>query len=183
MTDAHLQKAVFLDRDGVVIETRMRGTKPVAALSLSEVKILPGARNAVERLCLAGYSVFIITNQPDIARGNLSFSEAEKINKKVVEELGGISRIRRLYMCPHDAGDRCACRKPRAGMIFRAAQEFGIDPMQSALIGDRSVDIEAGTEAGCRTVILHAPYNVGVEANYRALDLEEAVSWIINSYK
>lgn len=143
-------KAAFLDRDGVINEDRDDYVKNV-----KELKIYPHVPEAIRCLNEAGYAVVVVSNQQGVAKGVLSENDLQMIEdeiKRHVEAAGG--RIAAFYYCKHLASDNCACRKPKPGMLFRAADDLGIDLKQSVMIGDTERDVQAGQSAGCRTVLL-----------------------------
>ena len=142
--------AVFLDRDGVLIENRSDYVR-----SWEHVEFLPGSAAATQALSAAGYVIVVVTNQSVVGRGIISREEAERINQQVIGELaaqGG--RIDAAYMCPHHPDDGCACRKPAPGMLLQAAQELDLDLGGSFMVGDNISDIEAGRNAGVCTVLV-----------------------------
>lgn len=151
------QKAIFLDRDGTLNEY-------VGFLhNEEEFRLLPGAAEAVRRINASGYLAILITNQPVIARGEVTRSELNTIHNKMETLLGNEgSYLDAIYYCPHhphkgyegeivELKIDCACRKPKPGMLLRAAEEYNIDLSSSWMIGDGENDIEAGKAAGCNT--------------------------------
>lgn len=146
--------AVFLDRDGVVNEAVTREGRPFSPASVAEVVITDDARNAVSLLQRSGYTLVVVSNQPEVSRGTLRLTDLNAINEFIGAELG-ISEFR---ICPHDDRDACKCRKPKPGMLVTAAAELGIDLVRSALVGDRWRDVGAGRAAGCRTVFIDRGY-------------------------
>ncbi|MDD5671484.1 MAG: HAD-IIIA family hydrolase [Candidatus Omnitrophica bacterium] len=174
-------KAVFFDRDGVLIKAVIRDHKPFAIHSADEFCLTEGAQEAVQQLAAADYRLFIISNQPDLARGTLAHGFVSETNQKLVGLLGGSAMIRAVYVCPHDNSHRCECRKPRPGMLLQAAKEWDVDLARSFVIGDRDVDMAAGKAAGCSTIVMNAPYNGSVMADYRASDLKDASRWILKN--
>jgi D-glycero-D-manno-heptose 1,7-bisphosphate phosphatase len=142
--------AVFLDRDGVVIENR-----PDYVHSWQEVSILPDAVEAMRRIAEAGQRIVLVTNQAAVGRGLLSLEEAEAINRELVETLrhAGIS-VDGVFLCPHRPEDACDCRKPAPGLILRAAAVLGLDLGASLLVGDAVSDLQAGVAAGVGRVAL-----------------------------
>jgi D-glycero-D-manno-heptose 1,7-bisphosphate phosphatase len=148
------QAAVFVDRDGVIVESRRHAGLPRPAESVDDVVIPPGVQAALASIRAAGYLVIAVTNQPDVARGTTSRSTVEAINSYVTTALP----VDAVYTCFHD-GDSCSCRKPRPGMLLQAASDHAVDLERSWMIGDRWVDIAAGHAAGVRTVMLERPYS------------------------
>jgi histidinol-phosphate phosphatase family protein len=143
-----MQPAIFLDRDGVIIENR-----PAYVRSWEDVSIFPSALNALIRLAKLPLRVVIVTNQAGIGRGFVSLETVQAINARLTSEIhqaGG--RIDGLYLCPHRPEDNCPCRKPRPGMLLRAAQDLEIDLPASVLIGDALTDLGAGRAAGLTRV-------------------------------
>ena len=144
------QPAIFLDRDGVIIENRDRYVRAWA-----DVAFLPGALAALARLSRAPLAVVIVTNQSAVGRGLLSEAEAESINNRLLEAIraaGG--RVDASYLCPHIDADGCDCRKPAPGLLRRAAADLDLDLPRSVLIGDALSDLAAGRAAGVGRVAL-----------------------------
>jgi D-glycero-D-manno-heptose 1,7-bisphosphate phosphatase len=141
-----MKKAVFLDRDGVINKAIVIAGLPTPPKSLEEVEILDGATEAIALLKKNSFEVIVVTNQPDVSRGNQTRERVELINHYLSEELG----IEHFFTCFHDDLDNCNCRKPKPGLIFEAARLLGIDTFKSFMIGDRWRDISAGQSAGCR---------------------------------
>lgn len=154
------QKAVFLDRDGTI-------NKYVGFLrDIDEFELLDGVADAIKKINASGYLAIVVTNQPVIARGEVSFEELERIHNKMETLLGKEGAyLDAIYFCPHHPhkgyeGERpelkfdCNCRKPKPGMLLKAAQDFNIDLAQSWMIGDGENDIRAGQNAGCRTALI-----------------------------
>ena len=154
------QKAVFLDRDGTINKSNGFITKP------EQFKLIPGVAEAIKKINKSGYLTIIVTNQPVIARGDCTFEELELIHQKMETELGKQGAfIDGIYFCPHHTdkgfeGERpeykcnCDCRKPKPGLLLKAASDFNIDLAQSYMVGDGKNDIEAGISAGCKKSVL-----------------------------
>lgn len=135
--------AVFLDRDGVLIENRRNYVR-----DWSQVAIFPNTPAALSSLQNAGYKIVIITNQSAIGRGLITIQTAEEINQRLAESLqrnGG--HIDAIYMCPHRPEDSCECRKPKPGLLLQAADEMSLDLTRSWLIGDAWSDLLAAQAA------------------------------------
>lgn len=142
--------AVFLDRDGVLIENRADYVR-----DWSQVVLLPGAISALSNFQNTEYKIVLVTNQSAVGRGLISVETAEEINHKltgVIESHGG--RIDAVYMCPHAPEDHCDCRKPRSGLFLQAARELSLDLSSSWMIGDAWSDLLAGQGANLRGVML-----------------------------
>jgi D-glycero-D-manno-heptose 1,7-bisphosphate phosphatase len=147
-----LTPAIFLDRDGVILEHRDDYVK-----SLAEAVVMPGALSALQKLSDRPYRIVIATNQSPVGRGIIPLALAEAINQWTLDEVrrhGG--RIDRAYLCPHRPQENCPCRKPRPGMLLDAAADLGIDLAQSWMIGDAVTDVQAGQAAGARAVLVRS---------------------------
>ncbi len=143
-------RAIFLDRDGVICENR-----PDHVRNWSEFKFLPGAKSGLVTLNRLDLPIIVVTNQAVIGRGIVPVGVVEEIHQKMVAEVtvcGG--RIDRVIYCPHRPEDGCDCRKPKPGMLLKAASEMGLDLSQSYLVGDAASDIEAGQQVGCHTCLV-----------------------------
>lgn len=160
------QRAIFLDRDGTI-------NKYVGFLTkIDQFELIDGVSEAIKKINSSGYLTIIITNQPVIARGEVSFSELDIIHNKMETLLGKDGAyIDGLYYCPHHPhkgyeGERrelkveCECRKPKPGMLIKAAFDYNIDLSQSWMIGDDDNDVLAGINAGCKTIKLKEGVNL-----------------------
>lgn len=154
-------RAVFLDRDGVLNRAILRDGKPYPPANLAEVEILPGVVEAIQILKEAGFVLIVVSNQPDVARGITSKEVVESINAYLLKKLP----LDQFIMCYED-GDDSYCRKPRPGMLIAGAREFDVDLKTSFMIGDRWRDIEAGNAAGCRTIFIDYSYNEKKDDSY-----------------
>lgn len=143
--------AVFLDRDGVLNE---RPPAHEYVTSADQFVWLPGARDAVARFKASGWKVAVVSNQRGVARGLVTFEVLAEIERKIQEDLGPDAAIDGFYYCPHDLDEGCDCRKPRPGLLVRAAGDLGLDRAQSWMIGDEQSDVEAGRAAGCATILI-----------------------------
>ena len=173
------QPAVFLDRDGVVNRAEVRNGVPHPPQGLEDFELHAGAVEAVEQLRNAGFAVVIVTNQPDVARGDQRLSVVEAMHERVREALQPDS----IVVCYHDDGDGCDCRKPAPGMLVAAADDLALDLSVSFMVGDRWRDIDAGRRAGCRTVFVDRGYaeRQPEAPDVVVADLPEAVTWILAS--
>lgn len=148
--------AVFLDRDGIINVPNIINRKPVAISSVKQLCFTDGIVELIDRFHYLKYKIFVVTNQPDIAKGIISFNEAININKKILDKL---PKIEYIYMCVHNDDDNCDCRKPKAGMLFDAKEKYGIDLQSSWMIGDRWRDVNCGFNAKCKTIFVDYGYN------------------------
>lgn len=171
--------AVFLDRDGVLNEPMVRNGIPHPPASASDLVLTAGAEEACQWLKRAGLLLIVVTNQPDLARGSTTRETVDRINN----QLRGQLRLDDIFVCPHDDGDGCACRKPRPGLLLEAASRWDVDLGASVMIGDRWRDVEAGRRAGCATVLVQRNYaeKSSTEADHVVDSLREAVPWILVS--
>lgn len=157
---AEKQKAVFLDRDGTI-------NKYVGFLrEIDDFELIPSIPDAIKKINASGYLAIVVTNQPVIARGEVTWGELEEIHNKMETELGKKGAyLDAIYFCPHhphkgyegevtELKVDCDCRKPKPGMLLKAAQIFNIDLSKSWMVGDGEDDVKAGLEAGCRTVLI-----------------------------
>lgn len=146
------KKVVFLDRDGTINERPPRACyieKP------EDFRWLPNAKEALKQLKEKGYTIYLITNQPGIARGNLTEDMLEKIHAKMESDLLEIGvTLDDIYFCPHNWDEGCDCRKPKPGMLFQAQKDHSLNLSQCYLIGDDERDIEAGISAGVKKTFL-----------------------------
>ncbi|MBX5496236.1 MAG: HAD family hydrolase [Bryobacteraceae bacterium] len=173
-----MNRAVFLDRDGVLNQTILKDGKPYPPQTASEVRIVEGAAQALSQLKKAGFLLICVTNQPDVARGQQSKANVERIHAALLQTLP----LDALYCCCHDDGDECECRKPKPGMLLAAARDYSIDLAESFLVGDRWRDIDASRNAGCRSVLIDHHYQEKAPAappDARVASLQEAVDWIL----
>jgi D-glycero-D-manno-heptose 1,7-bisphosphate phosphatase len=148
------RKAVFLDRDGVIVVPEFRDGRSFAPVGLRDYRFYPEAPVALSRLKAAGYLLVVVTNQPEVGRGLI----AEEVLTEMHRRLQVSFPVDSIKVCRHTAADGCNCRKPKPGMLLEAASELGISLPDSYMIGDRGTDIEAGRAAGCRTVFVDLGY-------------------------
>jgi D-glycero-D-manno-heptose 1,7-bisphosphate phosphatase len=153
---AEIRRAVFLDRDGVINRALERDSKPYPPRNLGEFEILPGVHEACAKLKAAGFLLVVATNQPDVGRGTLAKEIVEQIHAHMLAQLP-LDRVEVCYHPGQGASD-CDCRKPKSGMLLRAARELGIDLAQSWMVGDRWRDVDCGHAAGCRTIFIDRGY-------------------------
>ncbi|HEX9421454.1 MAG TPA: HAD family hydrolase [Methylomirabilota bacterium] len=181
--------ALFMDRDGCLIEEMGYINHP------SRVRVLPRTPEAIARLNAAGIAAVMATNQAGIARGYFSNETLAAVNAELERQLGALgARLDALYVCTHHptAGEppyreTCECRKPKPGLLLRAAAELGLDLSRSIMVGDKPSDVEAGQAAGAATVLVLTGYGRGeweyrrhewtVKPDHVAEDLFDAVEW------
>ena len=142
--------ALFLDRDGVIIENR-----PNYVRSWDNVNIFPQVLDALAQVNRSDHKIIIVTNQSAVSRGFITLEEAEIINRRlvnIIEEAGG--KVDGVFMCPHHPDEGCVCRKPKPGLLLQAAKSLRLDLSASVLIGDALTDLEAGKAAGVSRLVL-----------------------------
>ncbi|MBI5122576.1 HAD family hydrolase [Candidatus Roizmanbacteria bacterium] len=152
------QKIIFLDRDGVI---NKKPPKAQYVTTWREFVFLPGAIEGLQFLTKMGYDIFIITNQPGIARGMMTEKDLQEINEQFLERCKkeGVI-IKKIYYCPHGWDEGCLCRKPQPGMLLQASKEFNFDITKTLFIGDDIRDKEAGDAAHCKTLLVEPDGNL-----------------------
>jgi D-glycero-D-manno-heptose 1,7-bisphosphate phosphatase len=172
-----MRKAVFLDRDGTLIVEKDYLKNP------EEVVLERGVPQALGRLAKAGFLLVVITNQSGIGRGIFGEADFLAVQRRMDELLAAHGvRLDGTFHCPHRPEDGCDCRKPKPGMILDAMAAFGVEPKQSFMVGDKAVDVEAGKNAGVRTVLVRTGYGKefsGEKPDFIAKDLPDAVETFI----
>ena len=166
-------EAVLLDRDGTLVVDVPYNGEP------DRVQPMPGAREAVERLRRAGVRTAVISNQSGVARGLISEEQVRAVNARVDELLGPLGP---WLVCTHGPDDGCDCRKPRPGLVLRAAKALGVGAERCAVVGDIGADVEAARAAGARAVLVPTPRTRREEvaaAPETAPDLEAAVAKLL----
>jgi D-glycero-D-manno-heptose 1,7-bisphosphate phosphatase len=182
MSQSTGNRAVFLDRDGTIMEDANY------VGDVERVLVIPGAAAALRQLQEAGYKLFIITNQSGVGRGYFSREAVELIHEHLDEYFGrsGV-RFDHYYVCPHHPEDNCDCRKPKPKFLLDAAREYGLDLSRCFMVGDRASDIQAGDNAGVPTILVLT--GVGretlakreVKPNHVAENIGAAVAWILEN--
>jgi D-glycero-D-manno-heptose 1,7-bisphosphate phosphatase len=173
-----MNRAVFLDRDGVLTRALVRDGKAYAPVTPAEMEVDPDAPSALPRLKAAGFLLVVVTNQPDVARGKTRREDVEEMHARLHAALP----LDAVLVCYHDDANACQCRKPRPGMLLEAASAHEIDLAESFMIGDRWRDIDAGAAAGCRTIWIDRGYRERAPRHApdaRVDSLSAAVEWIV----
>lgn len=174
------QKTVFFDRDGVLNRAIVRDGRPYPPASVDELQVMPGAGDILKELQAAGFLLIGVTNQPDVARGQVQQVTVEKINQELMKSLP----LEDIRVCYHDDKDNCACRKPLPGLLLEAGKKYDVDFTGSYMIGDRWRDMEAGRQAGCRTIFIDYGYTERQPEtfDYRVNSLQEAAQIILGRW-
>jgi D-glycero-D-manno-heptose 1,7-bisphosphate phosphatase len=177
------QPAVFLDRDGVVIENQSDYVK-----SWDEVHFIPGAFQALKKLAGSSYLVIFVTNQSAVGRGIITMEEVLAINEQAIATIimnGG--RVEGVYICPHRPDEDCNCRKPKPGLLLQAAEELRVDLSRSYLVGDALSDLQAANTAGVAGILVltgrgqdQVSMLHGTEGYRIVADLQAAVDYILS---
>ncbi len=172
--EANNRKAVFLDRDGVINQLTFRDSSPSAPFTEQEFIFLPSIKEAIKLFKDNGFLCVVVTNQPDVERGNLPEEVLRRIHIYMQKETG----IDAAYFCPHSNDGQCECRKPKPGMIHQAVKDLKINLSESWMIGDRWRDVEMGKTAGVKTILVETDStrhdNRELFPDYRVKDLLEA---------
>ena len=173
--------AVFLDRDGVLNESIVRDGKPYSPRTRAEFRVIEEARLACRLLVGCGFTLLGVSNQPDVARGEIDPALVESFNALLCQTLA----LREVLVCPHDDADQCDCRKPKPGLLLAAAKKYDIALQRSFMIGDRWRDIEAGRAAGCRTIWIDRGYSepTPVASDFVTDSVLSAAKWIVVAAK
>jgi D-glycero-D-manno-heptose 1,7-bisphosphate phosphatase len=172
-------RAVFLDRDGVINAAIVRDGKPYPPWSVEEFQLLPGVAEACTSLSGAGFALIVATNQPDVGRGTLSRETVEEMHRIMRDQLP----IDQVEVCYEPGGQQSSeFRKPRPGMLLKAAQELDLDLAESFMVGDRWRDIDCGHAAGCRTIFIDRGYEEALQQqpDFKVADLPSAAKLILS---
>jgi D-glycero-D-manno-heptose 1,7-bisphosphate phosphatase len=178
MTDSKAARAVFLDRDGVIVTPEFREGRSFAPTTLDAFHLYESAPQCLKSLKDAGFLLVVVTNQPDVGRGVISRSVIDEMHRRMRNALP----IDDIRVCPHSRDDGCLCRKPRPGMLTEAAAALGIALDRSFMIGDRESDVAAGRAAGCQTIFIDLDYAAEPkprDAHFTVCSLEEATACIL----
>ena len=169
------RRAVFLDRDGVLVQELVVDGRALAPLTLSDFRLVPEAATQTQRLRDAGLVCLVFTNQPEVATGELAVDVLTAMHR----QLRATVPVDDIYVCPHHEADGCVCRKPRTGMLTAAAEQWGVQLEASFVIGDRWRDVDAGKAAGCFAVLIERAYSGCDTADARVRTLAEAVDIVL----
>jgi D-glycero-D-manno-heptose 1,7-bisphosphate phosphatase len=169
-------RAVYLDRDGVLVRSDVRDGKPFAVAKARDMEVFAEAPAAVASLKALGFVTIVATNQPDIATGKLEQAELDAMHRT----LAGRMALDDILICPHADADQCECRKPKPGLLREAARRHNIDLKTSFVVGDRWRDVEAGRSAGCITIFVDRGYREKLRgpADHMVADVGEAANVI-----
>lgn len=168
------RRALFLDRDGVILEALPRKEY---LTDWSQATLVDGIQDLVRAAKAAGYVTLVATNQPQVNRGLLSEDRLRAIHDRMSALLDG--QLDAIYHCPHIDADACDCRKPKDGMLLQGSRDFHVALDRSIFVGDSDRDVLAGTSAGCRTVFIRNQYNASEAERCRPAHYVNSLSEII----
>jgi len=168
-----MRRAIFLDRDGTLNKAFIKNGLPFSPSSFNEFEILPGVKESLLKLKKLNFVCLLITNQPDVSRGKIKKNVVIQMNNFLKSEI----KLDDIFICYHDDHDNCECRKPKPGLLLNAKKKWNINLNKSYMIGDRWKDIQAGINAGCKTVFINNGYkdNKEIKANFITDSLLDAV--------
>ena len=155
---ANVRRAVFLDRDGVLNRVVIRKGLPFPPASLAHFALYDDVPDGCARLKKAGFLLVVVTNQPDVGRGTMRRVDVDAVHS----HLFGLLPLDRIEVCCHAGekyGEQCDCRKPKPGMLLRAAAALQIDRSTSYMVGDRWRDIDCAHDAGCKSIFIERNYS------------------------
>jgi D-glycero-D-manno-heptose 1,7-bisphosphate phosphatase len=175
------RRAVFLDRDGVINRVAVRNGMPHPPSDVEEFELYEDVSDGCARLKAANFLLVVITNQPDVGRGTQSREGVEAMNLKMQSALPILDRIEICYHGGEAYGEPCDCRKPRPGMILRAAAELNIDVKKSYVIGDRWRDVDCARATGCRAIFIQRGYKETLREapDFTVANFKDAVSVVL----
>jgi len=153
-----MNKALFLDRDGVLDELVQYPDGWGAPRTPADFRLRPGVREALDLAAENGWMLFVVSNQPDAAKHQTTMESLREVHDELLQQLHG-APIREFFYCFHRSEDHCRCRKPEPFFVLEAAKKYDIDLAQSWFVGDVDTDIECGRRAGCRTALLEYPHS------------------------
>jgi D-glycero-D-manno-heptose 1,7-bisphosphate phosphatase len=172
-----MRRAVFLDRDGVVVIPEARDGRSYAPRRLEDYRFYPDAYESLSRLKSAGFLLVVVTNQPDVGKGLIPHAVIEEMHGRLLREL----RVDAVKACTHRQGENCLCRKPAPGMLLEAIREFNLSPRDCFMIGDCASDIMAGRAVGCRGIFIERGYTEPTpqDADFIVASMAEAADVVL----
>jgi D-glycero-D-manno-heptose 1,7-bisphosphate phosphatase len=172
-----MSRAVFLDRDGVLVIPEFRDGRSFAPRRLEDYHFYPEAASALIRLKAADHRLIVVTNQPDVGNGLTARVVVDEMHHRLQQAMP----IDAIMACFHAQTEACDCRKPKPGMLIDAAKQFRIDVAASFMVGDRASDIEAGAAAGCGTIFIDRGYeeHQSIAPTFMAKDIADAADFIL----
>lgn len=175
MTRSADNKFVVLDRDGTIVIDRNYLSDP------DGLQFLPGAAEGLQAMTQLGWRLIVITNQSGVGRGMFPLERLHQMNSRLEQMFASSgARLERVYFCPHRPEDACDCRKPKQKLMQQAGAEFGFDPADAVVIGDKESDVEFGRQAGATTMLVAgtALATAQIVADYVVRDLRDAANML-----
>ncbi|MGC8568943.1 MAG: D-glycero-alpha-D-manno-heptose-1,7-bisphosphate 7-phosphatase [Nitrososphaeria archaeon] len=167
-----MNRAVFLDRDGVICYDVHYMSSP------DQFVLMPGVGEGIRRLRELGFLIIVVTNQSGLRRGLITEENLKRIHERMISELSKYgAAVDDIFVCPCLPEENCECRKPKPGMILEAARKHSIDLRSSYMIGDQQTDADAGKAAGCKTILITEDPNA--RADFKVKSFLEAVEVIL----
>src|SRR4051794_31377629 len=175
------KRAVFLDRDGVLNRAIVRDGLPFPPATLDEFELLEGVAEGCRRLNKAGFTLIVVSNQPDVGRGTQRREIVEAMHQKLLAAVPVLDGVEICWHAGSSHGDPCDCRKPKPGLLLRAAATHDIDLARSFLVGDRWRDVDCAHNAGCRAIFVDCNYREPLRAapEFTVTTFSEAVQLIL----
>ena len=171
-------KAVFLDRDGVLVKSFVKDRKAYAPTRFKDFKIYKYSFKCIQKLNSLGFKTIVVTNQPDVEKKIISKKTLSKMHALLKKKI----KVKNIYTCIHSSKKNCECRKPKSGMLIKAAKLNKIDLKKSYMIGDRFSDIACGKKVGCKTIFIDRNYREKKPKTQNASvkNLREATKYILD---
>jgi D-glycero-D-manno-heptose 1,7-bisphosphate phosphatase len=167
-----LRRTVALDRDGTIVVDRGYLSDP------DQLEFCPGAEAGLQRLSRLGCRLIVVTNQSGVGRGYLDLQQLDRIHHKLQAMIAGLGVVLEgIYVCPHDPGDQCACRKPGTGLMEQAARDLDFNPATAVVVGDKKSDVDLGKRLGATTILISAGKPL-TNADFVAANLLEAAAFV-----
>ena len=178
------RRAVFLDRDGVLNRPVVRDALPFPPANVSGFELYPDVADGCRQLKGAGFLLIVVTNQPDVGRGTQTSESVEAVHAALRTAVPALDGIEVCFHAGSRHGDPCDCRKPKPGMLRRAAANHGIDLKRSFLIGDRWRDVDCAHAAGCRAVFIDRGYREPLreKPEFTVASFSEAVATVLQNH-
>ncbi len=171
-----MKHAVFIERDGVLNQVRLERQQAVTPTTLEEFRISTDAAPLLKQLREAGLLIIATTNQPGLSHGCQSRRELDRMH----DRLKAVLELDDIFVCPHDASDRCPCRKPNPGLLIEAAYKWHLDMDRCFVVSDKWQDAEAARSAGCTSLLIESPWNGRVHRDFLMPNLGAAVKKILS---
>ena len=169
-----MNRAVFFDRDGVLNELVQRDGGWYSPRSIAQFNIIKSSKNVIHKIKDMGFLTIVVSNQPDISRGDISTAELDKMTNALFSKL----KIDDVFYCTHDDSDLCTCRKPSPGLLIQASEKWNIDLEKSYMVGDTWKDEAAAKNANVKFLLINKNYNLDCDTPKRINTLEDIFNFI-----